>query len=300
MSYKCEKCNRTFSTKEYLRKHNNRKNACNVVYKCEKCEKKFQNAALLERHNNRKTSCIPESIPIITGDNEENMCHLCGKTYASAYNLKRHQSSCTVKDNPNILINLLKTQQEQNSQLIEIINRNGLGDKVTNITNNTMTLQQNNLYMNVTIIPFGDEDYAKLDSSKVMNLVKNHTSEFVPKMIEYIHANPHIPEYHNVFYDKQNKVAIKFTAISAETKTWVKTDPKEVSDQITGKLKNYMHPLNSPYFNMAMKNRDTETANKVINLSNPGGDTFDKNMEALAILPKNQSFMDQVKVQELE
>lgn len=305
MSYKCEKCGKKFKQEKYLKQHNNRTNPCSVSYKCEKCGKKFQSASLLKRHGERKTSCVPESIPVITGNNEENMCHMCGKTYATPSNLRRHQNSCNVKSNPDILLKLLedKIESEKQSQskineLIDIIKQNGLGNQITNV-NNTMTVQQNNLYMNVTIIPFGDEDYAKLDSSKVMSLVKNHTSEFVPKMIEYIHANPHMPEYHNVFYDKQNKVAIKFTAVSADTKTWVKTDAKEVSEQITGKLKHYMHPLNSPYFNMAMKDRDIETANKVIDLSNPGEDTFEENMEVLATLTKNQSFMDQVQVHEL-
>lgn len=285
MPYTCEKCNRKFSTKEYLRKHNNRKTACNAVYKCGKCGKKFPNANLLKRHNDRITPCAPETIPIIKGENEENMCHLCGKTYTTLSNLRRHLKSCNVKDNPNLIAKLL----DQNQELLDIIKQNGLGNQVTNniTVNNT---QNNNLYMNVTIIPFGDEDYSKLDSTQVVNLVKNHTTEFMPKMIEYIHANPNMPEYHNVFYDKQNKVAIKFTAISADTKTWVKTDAKEISDQISNKIKNHMHPLNSPYYNLSVQDNDYETANRVIDISTSKVDTLEENLESLSILTENHQF----------
>ncbi len=307
----CNDCKKTFTSKEYLRKHANRKTSCSAVYKCEKCGKKFQNASLLERHSKRKTSCIPESVPIITGNNEENKCYMCGKTYASAYNLKRHQSSCTVKDNPNILIKLFQAQNEQASQineqasqitkLIDIIQQNGLGSQITNNNNNTMNIQQNNnIYVNVSIVPFGEEDYNKLDHARVLEIIKGNAADFIPQMIEHIHADPKKPEFHNVFYDKQSQAMIKYAAISAEIKTWVRTDPKMVSTQLSNRLTKFIHPLNSSYFNDVLKTNDTETANKIINLSDSREDPFEKNIESLSIITKNPHFTDQVRVQELE
>ncbi len=281
-SHTCDNCNKSFSTKGYLKKHKNSKSCVNSN-NCPKCGKEFASKGNLNKHLRKKVNCIPDAIPVIIGNNEENKCHMCGKTYASASNLRRHQDACNVKNNPDVLIQLV----EQNKKLMGIIEKNGFINQVNNITiNNT----QNNLYMNVTIVPFGDEDYSKLDVDKVMDLVKNHSSEFMPKMIENIYANPNRPEYHNVVYDKQRKMAIKFTAISADTKTWIGTDAKAISDQITSKIRTYMHPLNSPYYNSAVKDLDYETANQVINIATSGEDTFEKNLESLEILSKNEQF----------
>ena len=302
--HKCDKCNRTFSSKEYLRKHNNRKNACNAVYKCEKCEKKFQNAALLERHNNRITSCVPESVLVITGNNEDNMCHMCGKTYASAYNLRRHQSTCTIKDNPNILINLLKTQQEQTNKLIDIINQNGLGDKITTINNNITNNVQQNLYMNVTFCSFGDEDFSKLNADKVMQLLRGQVKDFMSKMIEYIHTDPEHPELHNVYYDPERKKAIVFTRISDNEMSWQTKDFREVSDLMTDRIKDHVSPGNGPYFDMAMKERDYDTSNNIINVAKhinwKTDESVEMNQTSLSKLAKNKDFMNKVKVQEIE
>ena len=120
----CQKCGRGFKTTEYLRKHNMRKNSCAAEYKCSKCHKEFSTASELQRHVDRKTLCAPESVPVITNDNEENKCHMCGNTYSSVSNLNRHKKNCMVAKNPTLLIQLLeeknkviqlmeKTQQQQ-------------------------------------------------------------------------------------------------------------------------------------------------------------------------------------------
>lgn len=291
--YICEKCDRKFNSKEYLRKHLQRKTPCNEIYKCNKCDKLFKNESLLKRHNGRKTPCAPETIPIIKGNNEENKCHLCGKTYTTSFNLRRHQKTCTVKDNPDMLKRLLEEQIKSNELMSKIL-KNGLGDQITINNNNITNVQQNNLYMNVTVVPFGNENYDKLDQTVVMNLVKNHAAEFIPKMIEYIHTNPDIPEYHNVFYDKELKFAIVYRPVSDDTKSWVKEDIKEVSDQLTDKIQNHMHPMQGPYFNIAMQEKDTDIANQIIKIANSPNlkvTTFEKNKEVLSKLGESEQFM---------
>ena len=56
----CNKCNKTFKTKNYLLKHLNKKNPCNQKYICENCNKEFTMQYLLNRHKNKKNPCEPK------------------------------------------------------------------------------------------------------------------------------------------------------------------------------------------------------------------------------------------------
>ena len=307
----CVKCGRGFAQDRYLQNHLNKTVSCDKKHTCPKCNKEFPSNSALSAHLNRITSCVPEEIPIIDITKNEHRCQYCNKTYSNKQNLKRHQLTCDKETN---LQHVMKIMMEQNQllmgerqqdrqqimQLQQHLISNGI-NPVINITNNVQNnnVQQNNIYVNVSIVPFGEEDYNKLDHARVLEIIKGNAADFIPQMIEHIHADPKRPEFHNVFYDKQSQAMIKYAAISAEIKTWIKTDPKTVSTQISNRLTKFIHPLNSPYFNDVLKTNDTETANKIINLSNSREDPFEKNIEALAILPKNPNFMNQVRVQEL-
>ena len=170
------------------------------------------------------------------------------------------------------------------------------------IINNTLNQTiNNNLYMNVTICSFGNEDLSRLDVEKVMNLLKNHADEFVPKMIEQVHANPDIPEYHNVFYDPKKDKAIVFAPISDNEKSWKVKDFREVSDELTQKIREYIRPGASPYFDIAMKARDTETSNGIIKIANQTNwatdEIIEKNQNVLTQVTKNKSFLELVDVE---
>ena len=156
--------------------------------------------------------------------------------------------------------------------------------------------------MNVTICSFGNEDLSKLDSKKVMELLKYHAKDFVPKMIEHVHANPELPEFHNVFYDPEHGKAIVFTPISDNEQSWKMRDFAEVSAELTAKIKEYVRPGLGPYFDMAMKVRDTETGNAIIRIVNEvdwNTDEFlGKNMEVLMEVKKNNGFLELVDITE--
>ena len=232
---------------------------------------------------------------------EENKCRFCGKCYASPYNLKRHAKLCPMKDNQTVLMQMLLKEQEiellkeqnrllkeQNSQVVQITNNN--------ITNNTLV--QNNMYVNVTICSFGNEDLNKLDSAKVMELLKNHTEDFMPKMFEHVHANPDHPEFHNVFYDPKKEKAIVFAPISATEMSWQVREFREVSDNIAEKIKDHIRPGSGPYFDMAAREKDYETSNRIIHMVNEAKwdspEVLDQNKESLAKVTKNKEFRDLV------
>ena len=192
---------------------------------------------------------------------------------------------------------------EQNQQLMQALISNGMTvpQNVTNITNNNNITNnvQNNLYLNVTICCFGTEDLTKLDTEKVLNLVRNHSQDFIPKMIEYVHANPEMPEYHNVFFDKNRGKAIVFGPISDEKQSWQAKDIKEISDQLTDKIQKHMDPREGPYFNLAMQSKDSNASNNIIKIAHhvdwKTPEILEQNKESLSKLAKNRQFVELVK-----
>ena len=299
MSYICKKCQKSFTSQRYLKQHQNKKIPCDKIHRCNKCDNVFNTAYILRKHMERKTPCAPDLVPVIKGNNKENKCHMCGKTYSSKSNLKKHQKKCSVKDNPDLLQRLLEEQIRSNELMSKMLeNRIGL-PSVTNNNNNNIIVNntQNNIYMNVTINCFGTEDLSRLDTEKVLKLVKNHAGDFIPRMIEYVHANPDIPEYHNVFFDKEKGKAIVYGPVSDNERSWQSKNIKEISDQLTDKIQHHMHPTVGPYFNHVMQYKDSETANKIISLANGNLKTeelLEKNKDVLTIVTKNDHFIELV------
>lgn len=302
----CKKCEKGFSEERYLQQHLKRKTPCDKKFICPKCRKSFGNDYTLKNHLNRITPCVPEEIPIIDATKEEFRCQYCNKTYSNKHNLKRHQKTCDKEANLQYLMKKLleENNKEWEKRIEKIVGNTVMPNNTTinNVTvNNVHNVQNNNLYLNVTICSFGNEDLSKLDTTKVMELIKDHTSDFIPKMIEQVHANPELPEYHNVFYDPKKDKAIVFAPISDNEKSWKIRDFKEVSDELTQKIREYIQPGASPYFDMAMKDKDTETGNAIIRMATNTNwrttEILEKNKNVLTKVSNNVGFLELVDIE---
>ena len=301
----CEKCGQGFKQQDHLDKHLARVNPCNATYECKRCHMAFKSNSILKRHINRKTSCTIEEVPVVTADNEENRCYMCNKTFSTKSSLRRHQKNSCNTNNPqnmNKMIELLLEKERKIAKLEVENNMLKTASPQTIINNNTVNQTfNNNLYMNVTICSFGNEDLSRLDPEKVMNLLKNHADEFVPKMIEQVHANPDIPEYHNVFYDPKREKAIVFAPISDNEKSWKIRDFKEVSDELTQKIREYIRPGASHYFDTASQAKDYDTSNSISKIAYQTNwatdEIIEKNQNVLTKVSKNKSFLELVDVE---
>lgn len=266
---------------------------------CNKCKKEFSRGTNLRTHLNRKNPCVPKEIPVITGNNEENRCQYCNNTYASKSNLRRHVQKCSMKNNQAAMIQVILHKLEKIEEENKELRQNQHMTINNNITNNV----QNNLYMNVTFCSFGNEDFNKLDTGKVMNLLRGQVKDFMSKMIEYIHTDPDHPEYHNIFYDPSRKKAIVFTRISDNEMSWQTRDFREVSDVLTDRIRDHVAPGNGPYFDLAMKDRDYDTSNNIINIAKHINWKTDEaialNQQSLSKLASDPNFTKQVNVQEI-
>lgn len=88
--FQCKKCNKTFTSQQYLDSHEKRVTKCDIGHVCPKCDKSFPRAAMLKRHLDRVTSCVPEY---------------------------------TVDDNNTRLHKLLQEQSSQMEQITEVLNQ---------------------------------------------------------------------------------------------------------------------------------------------------------------------------------
>ena len=124
----CNKCNKGFAEDKYLQRHQKRKTPCTAEHKCLKCNKVFKTNALLLRHLNRQTSCVIEEIPVVTNNNTENRCHMCGNYYSNKQNLNRHLKTCILNLRPLIEgqqkhINRILDSQQQLMEYLTILNQ---------------------------------------------------------------------------------------------------------------------------------------------------------------------------------
>ena len=95
------------------------------------------------------------------------------------------------------MIGLKKEYNTKNKQQQETIQTLISGKQTTpvdNSTNITVNNIQQNMYVHVPICSFGNEDLSRLDSDKVMNLLKGQVKDFLPNMVKHVHSNPDHPE----------------------------------------------------------------------------------------------------------
>jgi Zinc finger, C2H2 type len=290
----CKKCNRGFTQDRYLQNHLIKKVPCDKKIECPKCKRTFKNKSSLTSHLNRITSCVLEEIPVIDSTIDEFRCHYCNKTLASAYSLKRHLTLCDKEKSMKHLLEMLE-DKERIIQLQNQLMSGGIVPVATTINNNTINNIQNNMYVNVTICSFGTEDLSRLDTGKVMNLLKNNVGDFIPKMIEHVHSNPDMPEFHNVFYDPEKGKAIVFAPVSDNEQSWQMREFQEVSDELTRKIKEHIRPGAGPYFDLAAQAKDYETSNNIVQIGNrKWDDVTEQNQDVLAKVSKNKGFIELV------
>ena len=300
-SLTCGKCNKTFTEKRYLTRHIKNK-TCEKTFSCTKCGETFANRRNRDNHMRRKNPCVPTEVPVLDPSNSDNKCKFCGNTYASPYSLRRHIRNCPMRNNQEAMFQMLFEQNQKIMKQNEII-INQQNQPIQHTVNQTVnnTVVNNNLYLNVTICSFGEEDLTKLDQTTVLKLIKEHAKDFMPKMIEHIHANPDHPEYHNVFYDPKRQKALVFTQNKDEQMTWQIEEIETVSDMLANKIKDHMKPGTSPYYDLLVGKKDYDGANKVIDISNKNWDVseiLEETKSALTKVTKNEGFLEKVKVLE--
>ena len=216
--FQCSNCCRKFRRKDYLQKHNKRKNPCKQ----------------LENENN------PKTIPKQSQKKSEkfHICQYCKKSYTTANALYKHTNELRCKKLPDKEIKRIKAFKnnkilnkkiEKEKQLVTINNNNSINTNCHNKTN----INQNQIF-NIKINPFGQENLDSITEKEKIRILNRAFMAF-PEALKKIHYD--IPENRNFFNtDKKNKKYIQIfngKNILYEDKDKVQDD---ISYKIMGKL----------------------------------------------------------------
>ena len=108
-----------------------------------------------------------------------------------------------------------------------------------------------------------------------------------------------MPEYHNVFFDPKTGKAAVFVPVSGDKQSWEMREFKEISAELTEKIKAHIQPNSGPYWNLAMQKKDSDTANAIPQIISMKWDTpevLEQNQGVLSQVQQNQGFLDLVNV----
>lgn len=200
-------------------------------YKCNICNKLYSSYQSLWNHNNRfhyddttKTPQNTTKTPQITTKLHKNIsCIYCNKYYSRNDSMKRHLKSCNVKISKEIEDNFYKQQIEKLTNDLEKLKK-----KSTNkiITYNTLNNNSNNL---TNINNIGKEKISDLSHDE-RKYIMSHGMNSIISLAEHLNFNERLPHNHNFYVSALNDKHLN--TIDINTNTVIKQRKKEIFDQI--------------------------------------------------------------------
>jgi hypothetical protein len=203
-------------------------------YKCEKCNKFYSSKSSLCNHNKRFHKPIPSESPQLphsllnissnsSNNNEsnnsiciQNQCKYCNKILSRIDNLTRHEKICKskpkieettelkkeiheLKNTMNEILKTIKihpkTLQKINKQLINN-NNNTTNNTNSNNTNSNNTI--NNTINNITLVKFGEENLEQTLTKREKVKILEHMYYSLEESIKLTHFNKKHPEMNNI------------------------------------------------------------------------------------------------------
>jgi len=192
--YKCEKCNKNYSSNSSLCNHN----------------KKFHNIKLIK--NNESQNIITKSIE---NSNNQYNCHYCNKTYIHFQSRWKHEKTCKVIINKKEELEKIKEENKQQELLLQIKKEEATilrlklklenSNKIDNITlkklnkllmnrnnkiKNSFNITTNNqqIINNFQLIGFGKEEIVETLTNKDKKLIINSKYKSLEKLVEIVHC----------------------------------------------------------------------------------------------------------------
>jgi len=231
MSLICNDCNKVFTYRCHLVRHQNNKIKCSTK-KINKNEN--MKIDVINKLNKKKYNLLEK---INKNDNNiiNNTCKYCKKTFSKLNNVKKHINNiCKLKkklledineitkhiDNYNIL---KKEFIENNKDNKNIQNTNIINNNTTNNTNNT-TNTTNNLIININT--FGKEDLSHIKENDYIKCLEQKYFGLL-EFIKLVHLSKECPQNHNIMHTnrKNNFIRIfKNGSFTSEDKEEILSD----------------------------------------------------------------------------
>lgn len=160
MEYKCNICNKIYSSYQSLWIHN----------------KKFHNKIVNNKTTLRQPVVSQKTSPISI---KTFNCNKCSKIYMHKQSKYRHEKKCN------------KSIETNNTQIIE----KNINNKTKNINNGSIN---NGTIINKNIIKFGSEDIKNILTNEQIHKIVNSRLLAIEESIKQIHFNKDKPEYQNI------------------------------------------------------------------------------------------------------
>ena len=191
---------------------------------CNYCSKFFTRNSSLNRHLNGRCKVK------IQNENEK---ELIFQSLLKEYEAKKNELD-NIKDKLNTLApNAVKPQI--NKTINKTTNNNNINDSFNN--NKTINNIQNNINNNINIklVAFGKEDMDIIPDNHYKAIL-NKGFQAVPKMVQHVHFNKNMPQFHNVYISnmRDNYVMIY------DGNKWKLNDRSEIINQLLDEKKYYL------------------------------------------------------------
>ena len=189
--YYCDLCNKSFTQRNDIRRHLNRKKICaketedlTVSYVCNKYGIILSNDDLPHKTTQNTTQNI-QYIKNYTQEIQNLKCEYCNKIFTRADSKERHiKNFCKIRNN--VKMNTINSHNVTHNTTIN------------NITNNIQNIQNNIINKTeIKINSFGSENISYI-TDDILKKVKQNPEMAIPKLVELIHFNPKYPENHNI------------------------------------------------------------------------------------------------------
>lgn len=209
--YKCDICNRKYSCRQNLHRHNKRyhpKNAPNSQFSGAKCSK--------------LDVLAPENCKIIVDGKEQFKCKYCEKLFSKKYNLNRHLNlkRCLKNiENENLILKIENEEFKKEltyikSQLLDVMNKQcKIHYKTLQKINNQLINNNYSHFNNCTfnIVQLGNENLVEALSKKEQIKILKKKYQSLNYLVDYIHCNNKFPEFNNVIITNlQNNIAYMY------------------------------------------------------------------------------------------
>jgi hypothetical protein len=159
------------------------------VYKCNICNKNYSSKSSLCNHNKKfhnTQSAESQHLVSISKQKVSIKCKFCNVEYKHKQSKSRHEKICKKKEE----LNKIEQLEAKVNELEDKI-------KITHNTTNNTTNNNNGTINNINIVGFGKEDLSVLTTREKKHIL-GKGSLGILKLIEKIHFNKNFPQYQNI------------------------------------------------------------------------------------------------------